>query len=80
MFTAQPGFRGVIFSRSEDAVAVLSFWDDHDAVEALSTSETYLEAVNAIGDAGFLTSDSTLEVFEIHDAVTKSGQVLFEAS
>lgn len=69
MFTVQSGFRGVIFSRSGDEIAVLSFWDDQRAIETLEGSETYQQTVQAITAAGFLTDDSTVDVFEIEAGV-----------
>jgi heme-degrading monooxygenase HmoA len=76
MFKAQRGFRGVIFSRSGNEAAVLSFWEDRDAIGALGTSKTYQEAVRAIGATGFLTADSGIEVFEIHSGVIPEASAL----
>jgi heme-degrading monooxygenase HmoA len=68
MFTAQPGFIGVVFSRSGEQVAVLSIWEDEEAVRALATSESYQQAVRSIAAAGFISADTSLEVLEVQVA------------
>jgi heme-degrading monooxygenase HmoA len=65
MFRAQAGFRGVIFSRSGNEVAVLSFWKDSSAVDALERSSSYQDTVRAIGQAGFLVGGPSVEVYGI---------------
>jgi heme-degrading monooxygenase HmoA len=76
MFRAQQGFRGVLYSRRRDEVAVLSFWDDKAAVDALDTSATYQQAVRTIGETGFLRGESILDVFEIHAGVLDDARPL----
>jgi heme-degrading monooxygenase HmoA len=66
MFRAQPGFVGVAFGRSGDEVAVISYWRDRAAVDALDGSATYQETVRAIVDTGFLVGDADVQIFEIH--------------
>jgi heme-degrading monooxygenase HmoA len=69
MFEAQQGFLGVVYSRRGDAVAVLSFWRDQVAVDALDTSASYQRAVRTIGATGFLIGGFVLDVYEIHAGV-----------
>jgi heme-degrading monooxygenase HmoA len=76
MFQGQQGFLGVICSRLGDEVAVLSFWRDEAAVDALDTSATYQHAVRTIGETGFLIGDSVLDVFEVHAGVLHSASGL----
>jgi heme-degrading monooxygenase HmoA len=78
MFNAQEGFRGVVYSRRGDRVAVLSFWRDQTAVDALDTSATYQRAVKSIEATGFLIGDSSLEAFEIHAGALDNTAALFE--
>jgi heme-degrading monooxygenase HmoA len=66
MFASQSGFLGVIFSRDGDEVAVLSFWRDLGSVSALEKSTSYQSAAESIGEAGFLTGEPSLDVYEIH--------------
>jgi heme-degrading monooxygenase HmoA len=72
MFQAQQGFVGVVFSRSEDEVAVISFWRDRAAVDALDGSATYQAAVQAIAETGFLVGDADVRVYDV-DAATGLG-------
>lgn len=66
MFRRQPGYSGVaIFCRGQDCV-VLTLWEDRDSVGALSTSESYAEAVGRINSAGFLLEDQSVELFDLH--------------
>jgi heme-degrading monooxygenase HmoA len=73
MFQAQRGFRGVLYTRRRDEVAVLSFWEDDAAVDALETSATYRHAVGAISEAGFLIGESVVEVYEIQAGFLDEG-------
>lgn len=75
-FQRQQGFLGVICSRLGDDVAVLSFWRDEAAVDALDTSATSQHAVPTIGETGFLIGDSGLDVFEIHAGVVHRASAL----
>jgi heme-degrading monooxygenase HmoA len=66
MFHEQQGFLGVICSRQDDEVAVITMWRDRAAVDALDTSASYQEAVRAIEGNGYLVGDSQVDAFEIH--------------
>lgn len=68
MFRNQRGFRGVFFSAAGVARAVITVWDDAEAIAALETSETYVETVAAILASGFLRGESTVEVFDVEDS------------
>jgi heme-degrading monooxygenase HmoA len=72
MFNGQQGFLGVVCSRLGAEVAVLSFWRDEAALDALDTSATYQHAVGTTGETGFLIGDSVLDVFETHVGVLHS--------
>ena len=71
MFRGQPGFLGVLFARAAGDCAVVTFWDEPEAVEALEASPAYLETVAQITQTGFLVGDSSVEVFEIHGAISR---------
>lgn len=66
MFQTQPGCLGVLFSRWNDEVAVLSFWESQESIAALDSSPLYQREVKAIGDSGMLRDGSTIDIFEIH--------------
>jgi heme-degrading monooxygenase HmoA len=66
MFRAQHGFLGVLFVGVENERAVVSIWDDAEAVAALDSSLSYRETVGRISAAGFLVGGSSVEVFEVH--------------
>lgn len=76
MFNRQQGFLGVICSRLGAEVAVLSFWRDEAALDALDTSATYQHTVGRIGETGILIGDSVLDIFEIHAGVLHSASAL----
>jgi len=80
MFRAQQGFQAVIYSRSGGEVAVLSFWDDQAALDALDVSPTYAHAVASIEATGFLRGESVLDVFEIHAGVIETAARLAGAA
>lgn len=65
MFRAQPGFAGVLFAAREAERAVITLWDDLDAVDALDSSPTYAATVEAIEATGFLDGPSTVEVLDL---------------
>jgi heme-degrading monooxygenase HmoA len=66
MFRAHRGCLEVLFLRSSaDSAAVLTVWEDPDAIVELEASELYRETVAAILAAGFLTGPQTVEVYEI---------------
>jgi heme-degrading monooxygenase HmoA len=77
MFAEQQGFLGVLFSRSGEEVAVLSFWRDEDAVRALDTSPSYQHASELILETGFLLGVSTVDVYELHAGLVPEAVTLF---
>jgi heme-degrading monooxygenase HmoA len=66
MFGQQPGFVGALFCVQGRERAVITFWRDRAAVDALATSESYRATVNEIGAAGFLRGSQTTEVLDLH--------------
>jgi heme-degrading monooxygenase HmoA len=67
MFREQRGFIGVLFLREEaDRAAVLTLWEDEQAVEELEASSAYRQTVEAILGSGFLSKEQSVEVFEVH--------------
>ncbi|WP_020392316.1 hypothetical protein [Kribbella catacumbae] len=68
MFKRQDGCRGVLFARTESGRAVITFWRDLEAVEALAEASEYLETVAAINAAGFLEAPQSVEVLPVDDA------------
>jgi heme-degrading monooxygenase HmoA len=67
MFRAQRGFRGVLFGAAADGRrAVISFWEDQGAVEALDRSASYRETASALGSTGILRGEQTVEVLVVH--------------
>jgi heme-degrading monooxygenase HmoA len=66
MFRAQPGFRGVLFTTAADGDrAVISFWEDEQAVELLDRSESYRETASALGSSGILRGEQSVEVLDV---------------
>jgi heme-degrading monooxygenase HmoA len=70
MFVSQLGFAGVFFAARPGERAVVTLWESRAAAEALETSESYRTTVAAIERTGFLWGESTVEVFEIEQALT----------
>ncbi|MGE7368349.1 antibiotic biosynthesis monooxygenase family protein [Neorhizobium sp. NPDC001467] len=66
MFRQQPGYVGVVMSRSGSTCLVTSFWRSMDDVEMLERSASYQEVVRGILSAGFLTDTKAAEVAEVH--------------
>ena len=66
MFSAQPGFRGVLFGRAGSECTVVTLWEDDAAADALEASPAYRETVARIGAAGFLRGESTVERLGVH--------------
>ena len=64
MFRQQPGCRGVVFAGSGEDCAVISFWENNDAVARLDSSPTYQEVAGGLLDANILRGDQRLEVFD----------------
>lgn len=65
MFKQQQGFLGVVFMHTEKDSVTLSIWEDKQAVEALTASETYQATVKDILASGLLMGEQTTEVFEV---------------
>lgn len=72
MFRAQPGFKGVVFAGRESERAVITFWRDISAVEALGDSESYQATVSEIENRGFLQGDASVELLEVEGAFVAS--------
>lgn len=73
MFREQPGFKGVFFTARSGERAVITIWDNTDAVTALDRSASYGRTVAAIRAAGFLRGESTVEVLEVEDGFLEDG-------
>jgi heme-degrading monooxygenase HmoA len=66
MFRAQSGFRGVLFTAAaENSRAVISFWEDQEAVELLDRSDSYRQTASALGSTGILRGDQTVELLNV---------------
>jgi heme-degrading monooxygenase HmoA len=65
LFRRQPGLRGVLFTHSDNGPAVITFWADRTAVDALESSAEYRETAAAISATGFLRSPQTVDVLEV---------------
>lgn len=65
MFRKQSGFAGVLFAAAGTERAVITLWRDLAAAEALRNSRSYITTVEEIEASGFLTGESTIEVFEL---------------
>ena len=65
MFRAQPGFKGVFFASDGSHRAVVTLWRDRAAVEALARSTTYHATVAEIEATGFLSGESSVELYDI---------------
>jgi heme-degrading monooxygenase HmoA len=63
------GFRGVLFTRDGADCAVLSLWEDRDAIAALAGSPVYQETVQRLVATGVLAGPQTVEVLEVHGGV-----------
>lgn len=67
MFRAQQGFRGVLFTNAAaGGRAVISFWDDASAIDALDRSESYRKTATALGATGILSGEQSVELLEVH--------------
>ena len=65
MFREQAGFRGVVFLRSEQGAAALTFWETEADVEQLARSATYRATVERFGQTNLLRGAQTVEMFEV---------------
>ncbi len=74
MFREQRGFLGVLFLREgADRAAALTLWEDMAAVEALTTSPSYLRTVQLLVNTGLLIGEQSIDVFEV-----KGGRLRWE--
>ena|SRR3989442_4481749 len=65
MFRKQVGNLGVLFARTQDECAAISFWRDMRSIESLETSWTYQQTVEKLNATGLLTGSQSLEVFRV---------------
>jgi len=68
MFQRQPGCRAVFFARTADGRAAITLWRDLAAAEALTSSQDYLDTVEAIRAAGFLRPPQSVELLPVDHA------------
>ena len=66
MFRAPRGFLGVVFAGVGSERAVISLWEDAEAVAALDSSPSYRDTVARISATGFLVGSASVEVFAVH--------------
>jgi heme-degrading monooxygenase HmoA len=59
----------VLFTRDGADCAVLSLWEDRDAIAALAGSPVYQETVQRLVATGVLAGPQTVEVLEVHGGV-----------
>jgi hypothetical protein len=60
------GFLGVLFVCVGNERAVISLWDDAEAVALLDSSTSYRETVARISATNTLAGSSSVELFEVH--------------
>lgn len=65
MFRRQPGLLSVLFTRSGEGRAVITFWTDRAAVDALESAPDYRETVAAISATGFLRAPQSVELLDV---------------
>jgi heme-degrading monooxygenase HmoA len=76
MFREQRGFIGVLFLREgADRAAVLTLWEEEQAVEELETSSSYRQTVEAILASGFLAKGQSVEVLKVHGGQVSATQL-----
>jgi heme-degrading monooxygenase HmoA len=73
MFQQQAGFLGVLFTRRRYRCAVLSFWEDEDAVRALSESATYKATAARLEASGILRGETLVEAWRVHGGFLPPG-------
>lgn len=70
MFRLQRGFLGVVFAGTAADRAVITFWEDDEAVAELERSTSYRETVERIVATGLLSGEQSVELLRSHgDAV-----------
>jgi heme-degrading monooxygenase HmoA len=65
MFRGHAGFAGVLFGRTGESCAVVTFWDSREAIDQLERSASYRETVADILATGFLVGDPSVEVLDL---------------
>jgi heme-degrading monooxygenase HmoA len=74
MWTRQPGFLAVLFSRTSPTTAViLSFWDSQTASDKLKSSTMYEAFMKKLSDSGILEGTPTEESMEAKGGYLPSG-------
>ena len=78
MFRQHRGCLGVLFGRASSNCAVITLWDDLEAIAALENSDSYLGTVARIMETGFLSGDQSVEVLDVHggELTAAAAQVL----
>jgi heme-degrading monooxygenase HmoA len=66
MLRAQRGCVGVLFARDGASCAVISFWRDAAAVDALERSASYVATAAELAGTGMIVDRASVEVFELH--------------
>jgi heme-degrading monooxygenase HmoA len=66
MLRRQPGFLGGLFLRKvSDQAALLTFWEDRGAVEALKSSPSYQKMTQEINDRKLLLEEPLIDAWEV---------------
>jgi heme-degrading monooxygenase HmoA len=69
MFEQQPGFGGVIFSRTDQRALVITLWSNRESADALPASPSYRRTVERIGP--LLHPGTSVEVYDIQAATAR---------
>jgi quinol monooxygenase YgiN len=64
MFKEQKGCLGVLFTHDENYCAMISIWEDMQAIEKLRDSASYNDAIEKILGSGMLEDEQSVELFE----------------
>ena len=78
MFRMQAGCLGVLFTRDGYNCAVISIWENMQAIEKLKASPSYNDTVEKIADTRMLEGEQSVEIFEAfggflgYDEIAKS--------
>lgn len=66
MLRRQPGFLGGLFlRRASERAALLTFWEDSGAVEALNSSPSYQRMIQEITKQELLLEEPLIDVWEV---------------
>ncbi len=68
MFRSQAGFCGVLFARTEAGRAVITLWQDQEAIQALAESDAYRGTAAALEATGCLRPPQSVEVMPLEFA------------